>query len=116
MNLAEYHQSMNKGKNKYGAIRTEYNGVMYASRAEANRAGELDALERAGVIKNIERQKKYPIIINGEKVFTYIADFNYFDIEKNCDVVEDVKGVRTAMFNLKKKCVEAFYQIKIILV
>ena len=115
MNLAEYHQSMNKGRNKYGAVKTEYNGVIYASRAEANRASELYALERAGVIRNIVRQRKYPIIINGIKVFTYLADFNYFDIEKDREVVEDVKGVRTAMFNLKKKCVEASYGIEIIL-
>ncbi len=113
MNLEEYFAEMNKGKNKYSAVRTEYGGVTYASKAEANRAYELDALSRAGVVEKIERQPKFPIFINDEKVFTYIADFKYWDKEKKCEVIEDVKGMRTAIFNLKKKCVEAYYKIEI---
>jgi hypothetical protein len=113
MDLKTYHNYM-RGKNKYGAIKTEYAGVIYDSKAEANRAMELDILEKKGLVKNIQRQVKFPITIKGKKVFTYIADFVYDS--PSGKVVEDVKGVRTAMFNLKKKCVEAEYDIIIHLV
>lgn len=101
------------GRNKYGAIKTEYNGVVYDSKAEAHRAAELETFEKAGVIRNLQRQVKFPIEINGKKVFTYIADFTYEEIHNGMLVVEDVKGMRTPMFNLKKKCVEALYGITI---
>jgi len=103
-------------KNKYGAMKTEYNGEMYDSKAEAHRAFELDMMEKSGLINDLERQKKFPVSINGKVVFTYIADFTYIDLEKKKLVVEDVKGMRTPMFNLKKKCVEAQYEIEITLV
>lgn len=105
---------MNKGKSKYRNIKTEYNGVMYDSKAEARRAMELDMLEKGGWIHSIERQPKFPIEINGIKVFTYIADFRYQTMTD--EVVEDVKGMKTPMFNLKKKCVEAYYGIEIKLI
>lgn len=102
------------GGNKYGAIKTEYNGQIYDSRAEAHRAQELDLWLKTGEITDLARQTKFPVIINGVRVFTYIADFTYY--HKGKQVVEDVKGVRTAMFNLKKKCVEAQYGIIINLI
>jgi len=115
MDIKTYHNYM-RGKNKYGAIKTEYAGVMYASKAEATRAQELDLLAKVGFIKDLERQVKFPIIINGVKVFVYICDFMYTDNKTGLKVIEDVKGVRTAMFNLKKKCVEAQYGVQIILI
>lgn len=113
MDIKTYHNFM-RGKNKYGAMKTEYNGGTYDSKAEANRAMELDLLVKAGKITDLARQTKFPIIINSIKVFTYIADFTYYEGGKQ--IVEDVKGVRTAMFNLKKKCVEAQYGVTITLV
>lgn len=102
------------GANKYGAIKTEYNGQVYDSKAEAHRAMELDLWLKTGEITDLARQTKFPVIINGVKVFTYIADFTYY--LKGKQVVEDVKGMRTPMFNLKKKCVEAQYGIIINLI
>ncbi len=113
MDLATYHNYMGK-KNKYGAIKTSFNGVIYDSKAEAHRAMELNMMVEAGIISNLERQVKFPIIINDIKVFTYIADFTYEENGKK--VIEDVKGMRTAMFNLKKKCVEAQYGVVINLI
>ena len=45
--------------NKFHAIKTEYKGVVYDSKWEAQRAYELDMLERAGKIKDLERQKRF---------------------------------------------------------
>ena len=113
--LEEYRRYLSQGKtNKYKNIKTEYNGVIYDSRKEATRAQELDLLLKAGIISNLQRQVSFPIVINGKKVFSYIADFVY--TEKGKQVVEDVKGVKTAIFNLKKKCVEAEYGIEIIII
>ena len=44
----------------------------------------------------------------------YIADFRYVDVPSGETVVEDVKGVRTQIYKLKKRWVEAQYAIKIV--
>lgn len=100
------------GRHKYGARRTEYAGRIYASQAEANRAAELAILLRAGEIRDLEYQPVFHLVVNGVKVGKYIADFSYYVPAKGF-VVEDVKGVRTPTYRLKKKLVEALYGITI---
>lgn len=100
-------------RSKYNAIKTEYNGVTYDSKKEAKRAVELDYLLKAGEIKNLGRQIKFPVEINGKHVFTYHADFAY-ETAAGEKVVEDVKGLETTVFKLKAKCIEAYYGFKII--
>jgi len=34
-------------------------------------------------------------------------------LENGNKIVEDVKGYKTAIYRIKKKCVEAYYNIKI---
>ena len=97
---------MKKGS-KYGNIKTEYNGVLYDSKAEARRAIELDVLLKAGDIENLRRQVPYPLMVNDKKIGTYKADFVYFDKRKQKEVVEDVKGMVTAVFKIKQKILEA---------
>ncbi len=70
-------------------------------------------MQKAGLIRNLELQPRFPVILNGVKCFVYVADFSYF--EGNGRVIEDVKGLRTPLYRLKKKCVEAIYAgIKIV--
>ena len=102
-----------KGWSKYGNKKTEYNGFTYDSKKEANRAQELDLLERAGEISDIERQVPFVCEVNGKKICTYKADFRYKEKDGTV-VVEDVKGVRTGVYKLKKKLVEAIHGVKII--
>ena len=97
---------------KYGAIKTEVDGFIFASKHEAHRYSELKLAERNGDISDLELQPKFPLIVNGKKVATYIADFRY--TERGEVVVEDAKGFRTAIYRLKKKMVEAQYGVKII--
>ena len=98
---------------KYHAIKTEVDGRVFASRAEARRYSELCLLEKAGEIKRLETQPVYPIVVNGKKICTYIADFRYFDSGFSREIIEDVKGMKTPVYRLKKKLVEALYNITI---
>ena len=98
-------------KNKYRAIPTVVDGIRFASKAEARRYGELKLLVFAKEIYNLSLQPTFPIIVNGSKICTYVADFRY---EKDDQlVIEDVKGMRTPVYKLKKKLVEALYGITI---
>lgn len=98
---------------KYHAIPTWVDGILFASRLEARRYSDLRLMAMAGEIRDLELQPRYPIRIDGQLVCTYVADFRYFDVQQNREVVEDVKGVRTREFVLKKKLVKAVYGIDI---
>lgn len=102
----------NPRQSKYGNTRTYYNGRTYDSKAEAKRAGELDILLRAGHIKSWEPQPKFEIVVNEKKICTYRADFKV-EYPDGTTEIEDVKGVRTPVYKLKKKLVEALYGIEI---
>jgi hypothetical protein len=96
---------------KYGAIRTEVDNITFASKSEARRYAELKIMLAAGEIDDLELQPQYPIIVNGVKVCTYVADFRYID--RGGIVVEDTKGVRTAVYRLKAKLLYACYGITV---
>lgn len=98
-------------RNKYGAKKIEIDGYVFASQAEGLRYWELKHLERAGEIRGLTMQPAFPIIVNDTKVATYKADFAYE--QDGQQIVEDVKGVKTPTYRLKKKLVEAIYGIEI---
>lgn len=99
-------------RSKYNAVPTVVDGIRFASKAEAKRYGELMLMRKAGLIFGFELQPKFPIEINGSKICTYIADFAYY-LENSAKIVEDVKGMKTPVYKLKKKMVEAQYNITI---
>lgn len=100
---AGYHK-----QHKYRAQRTHCaNGHWHPSKAEAKRCDELHILQKAGEISRLEFEPPFPVTINGVKVCTYKADFSYFTRDER--VIEDVKGLKTPVYRLKKKLVEAFY-------
>ena len=100
-----------RAQTKYGAVRTEVDGITFASKREAKRYSELKLLERAGEITLLELQPRYPLKVDGKLICTYVADFSYRSIDPktalHSNVVEDVKGVRTPVFKLKAKLFEA---------
>lgn len=106
-------------QSKYNAVPTVIDGIRFASKAEAKRYGELKLLQSAGLIFGLELQPKFPIEINGSKICTYIADFKYFrktsqdQAAGSDEITEDVKGMLTPVYKLKKKMVEAQYNITI---
>mgnify|MGYP003129677195 FL=1 len=105
-------------RNKYGARKTTVDGITFDSKWEAQRWGELQAMERGGLVRDLERQVKYDIVVNGEKICRYIADFRYKMVDDDGstkEVVEDAKGFETADFKIKKKLMKAVYQINLYL-
>lgn len=94
---------MRKYKNK----KVELDGKTFDSRLEARRYQELKLLEQAGEIHSLCCQPEFVLqepFKHGKSKFReirYIADFLY--IEDGRKVVEDVKGMRTDVYMLKKK-------------
>lgn len=98
-------------RNKYNAKRTVVDGITFHSGVEANRYAELKLLERAGEISELMLQQSFVIDVSGVHICTYIADFSY--IEKGRNIVEDKKGVRTALYSIKTKLVLACHGVDI---
>lgn len=96
---------------KYGNRRTELNGRTYASKAEAKRAQELQLMERAGEIRDLRYQVRYPLKVNEVAICTYVSDFEYE--QDGAHIVEDVKGHATREYAIKKRLMLAQYGIEI---
>lgn len=101
--------------NKFGAIRTEFDGQTFASKAEARRYAHLRLLQKIGEIADLETQPSFPLVVNGQKVCTYVADFRYRVVATGEVVVEDVKGGPTAtpLFKLKAKLLKALHDVSV---
>lgn len=119
------------GRNKYRNEKVTVDGVVFDSKKEARRYQELRLLEKAGKIKDLQRQVKFVLIPAQrepdergprggvkkgkllEKSITYRADFVYIDTEAGRKVVEDAKGVRTDEFIIKRKLMLWVYGIRV---
>lgn len=98
--------------NKYRNIKTVVDGFTFHSRKEAFRYQALKLLEKAGEITDLKLQPVYNFVLDDKRIFTYKGDFEYkLDGEI---VLEDVKGYKTPIYNLKKKIIEAVYKISIL--
>lgn len=109
--------------NKYFAKKITVNGERFDSKAEARRWRELIWLQRAGMIKDLQRQVRYILIPAQydddhhliEYSATYVADFVYCENGKL--VVEDVKGYQKgaaySLFVLKRKLMLEKYGIHV---
>lgn len=100
---------------KYNARKVTLDGHRFDSQREARRYEELKALEAGGKISQLELQPRFELQAGfryrGEAVrkIEYVADFKYLDYERGGLVVEDVKGMRTDVYRLKKKLFLAKY-------
>ncbi|MCD8281688.1 MAG: DUF1064 domain-containing protein [Prevotella sp.] len=104
------------GRNKYHACKTADG---YDSRREGRRGRTLELMERAGEIFDLRRQVRYelvPTLKDGDgrtvRGVSYIADFVYKDKDGNV-IVEDVKGVKTPLYIVKRKLMLYRYGITI---
>lgn len=97
-----------QANNKYNAVKSECDGVVFDSKKEAGRYEFLKMLARAGKISNLKLQPRFLLqdgfIYGGkkERKIEYVADFQYID-EHGTSIVEDVKGKKTDVYKLKRK-------------
>lgn len=102
---------------KYLNRKVDYDGHTFDSAKERDRYATLRLLERAGEIRNLRLQPKYPITINGMTVCKVIGDFEYWPRGGGeFPVVEDVKSVFTRklpVYRLKAKLFRAVYGFEI---
>lgn len=105
--------------------------IKFDSKAEAAHFDELIARQKAGLIRNLKLQPEYTLqeaftTIEGEHIHAirYRADFSYDERREIVrtvgvkeivweHVVEDVKGKKTDVYNLKKKMMQERFGITI---
>jgi hypothetical protein len=101
---------------KYGNNKVIVDGIKFDSKLEARRYIELKLLEKAKIIKDLNLQVPFELIPsykkNGKTIRAakYIADFVYYDNEKEKQIIEDTKGFKTEEYKLKKKLFEYKYR------
>ncbi len=109
--------STGKKRSKYNARGQHIDGQWFASQSEAIRYLQLQALQEKGCIDALECQVKLPVRINNLLVCNYVADFRYAVIDERGSteriVIEDVKGMMTDLYKLKRKLVMACHQLTI---
>jgi hypothetical protein len=123
---------------KYGNYKTRTSdGIVHDSQAEAMRWAQLCLMNRAGSIKDLRRQVDYELLPAQrerstevyragprkgqpkpgkviEKRVVYRADFVYTDTTTGETVVEDVKGMKTKDYIIKRKLMLYFHGIRIV--
>ena len=96
--------------------------ITFDSEREARRFGELRMLLRCGQIQDLRLQVNFTLqegytTADGERVrpIVYRADFTYQERTRDGwrPVVEDVKGVRTKEYNMKRKMMLEKFGVKI---
>lgn len=99
--------------NKYRNKKVIVEDYVFDSIQESRRYKELKLLLKAGQISNLELQPHFLLQDSFKKngktyrKIEYIADFKY--IEEGKTIVEDVKGMQTDVFKLKRKLFEKKY-------
>jgi hypothetical protein len=101
---------------KYRAKKIIIDGIEFHSIAEGKRYKELKLIERAGEIKDLILQPRFLLqegfkdINTGkkERKIEYVADFMY--TKNGVKIVEDVKGMKTVDYKIKRKLFIYKYQ------
>ena len=93
---------------KYRNKKTIVDGILFDSRKEAARWAALRLMEKAGLISDLRRQVPFILIPSQkrdgrtvERPCIYKADFVYQ--QDGAEIVEDVKGLRTPEYIIKRK-------------
>ena len=129
MNIQEF-KEMFQPESKYKSKKVTIGNETFDSLTEYRRFCELKLLQRAGKIKDLQRQVKFVLIPtqrepdtlgvrggvkNGriiEQECSYLADFVYVN-DKGETVVEDTKGCRTKEYIIKRKLMLYIHGIRI---
>ncbi len=99
--------------NKYHAEPVVIDNIRFASKSEGRCYTMLRARELAREISCLTCHPRFPLLVNGVKVCTYVADFQY--IEAGKQVIADAKGgATTPVFKLKSKLMKACLGIDVL--
>lgn len=109
---------------KYSNKKTVIGDVSFDSRAEARRWGDLKLMERAGLIAGITLQPSYELApsvkftgaTRAKPALRYVGDFAYTDLKTGLLVIEDVKGVQTEAFIIKRHLMKSIHGLDVTLV
>lgn len=105
---------------KYGNKKSvAADGTQFDSRAEHRRWVHLCHLQAAGLISGLRRQVAYELVKSvkfndasrAKPAIRYVADFVF--MEKGVEVIEDVKGVLTPEFKLKRHLMKAMLGLEV---
>ena len=105
---------------KYGNKKSvAADGTKFDSRAEHRRWVHLCHLQAAGMISSLRREVPYELVKSVKfndasrvkPAIRYVADFVY--VEKGMEVIEDVKGVLTPEFKLKRHLMKALLGLEV---
>jgi hypothetical protein len=122
MALAFLRGRRDKPCHKYRAKPVRVDGVWFDSQSEYRRWTELQALEKIGAVRGLNRQVSFPLHAaapsqTAELVGVLRVDFVYCERHRTVGgdkwraVVEDRKGVRTALYRWKKRHFELEYRM-----
>ena len=90
-------------KSKYRNEKIQTDDGKFDSRLEYKEWCDLKLLLRAGKISKLQRQVRIKLGYSVKCKVHYVADFVYFDNEKNVWIIHDTKGYETPEFKLKLK-------------
>jgi len=121
-------------KKKYRNEPMMVDGIKFDSKKEARRYQELLMQIKAGLIFDLKVKPKFKIMVLGQSLCNYTADFSYEEtifpatglvdgsfVETKILVVEDTKGkdpktgwdTRTPVYNLKKRLMRIVFGIEV---
>jgi len=98
---------------KYRNQKTVVDGITFDSKKEAARYGELKLMQKAGLITGLGFQPLFGLHVNDILICKYRGDFEYTNRETSQRIIEDVKGIKTPVYRLKKKLMKAIHGIEI---
>lgn len=97
-------------RNKFNNQKTWYDGIEFDSLAECERFKLLKIRQAAREIGDITVHPQFILFerfVDAQgckhREIRYEADFKYYDFKLKKTIIEDVKGVRTAIYKLKRK-------------
>lgn len=88
---------------------TIYDGIRFASIGEKDCYRDLRLIEKARQISNLRLQPRYKLVVNGELICIYVADFEFLEIKTNGIVAIEFKGYETEVYKLKAKLFKVLY-------
>lgn len=104
---------MRRGRKKsiftYNSKETVLDGIKFASIGEAKRFSDLKLLQHAGEIKELAPHPSFDLIINDIKIGKYTSDYYYIRTKDDQEIVEEYKGFKTPVYNLRVKVFQALY-------